>query len=126
MGRVENTALISIADDGESFRTAVRDMVESFGFTATAFTSGVKFLGLDRVQDSACLIADLRMPGMSGFELHDRLVATGRSIPTTFLTAFPDAKGNDRAAKAGAVAYLSKPCHRDDLLARIRSTARRL
>jgi FixJ family two-component response regulator len=122
---LSNTALISVVDDDESFRTAMRDMVESLGYTVAAFASGVEFLASDRLHDSACLIADVRMPGMSGFELHDRLVATGHSIPTIFLTAFPDEKGSDRAAKAGAVAYLSKPCGRDDLLARIHSALAR-
>jgi FixJ family two-component response regulator len=122
---LSNTALISVVDDDESFRTAMRAMVESFGYTVAAFASGVEFLGSDRLHDSACLIADVCMPGMSGFELHDQLVAAGLSIPTIFLTAFPDEKGNDRAAKARAVAYLSKPCRRDDLLARIHSALAR-
>jgi FixJ family two-component response regulator len=123
--RVSNTDLISVVDDDESFRAAMKDMVESFGYMVAAFASGVEFLGSDRLRDSACLIADVRMPGMSGFELHDRLVAAGHAIPTIFLTAFPDAKGSDRAAKAGAVAYLSKPCTRDALLARIHSALAR-
>jgi FixJ family two-component response regulator len=118
---LSNTALISIVDDDESFRTAMGDMVESFGYTVAAFASGVDFLGSDRPRGSACLIADVRMPGMSGFELHDRAVAAGYSIPTIFLTAFPDEEGSDRATRAGAVAYLSKPCRRDDLLARLHS-----
>jgi FixJ family two-component response regulator len=58
---------------------------------------------------------------MNGFELHDRLTAEARVIPTIFVTAFPDAKGNDRAVKVGAVGYLSKPCRRQDLLACIQS-----
>ena len=119
---MSNTILISIVDDDESFRTAVRDMVESFGYTVAAFASGVEFLESDRLRDSACLITDVRMPGMSGFELHDRTVAAGHSIPTIFVTAYPDEKGRDRATKAGAVAYLSKSCPRDDLLAGINST----
>jgi FixJ family two-component response regulator len=121
MVRLGGSAVISIVDDDESFRTAVRDMVESFGYRVVAFASGTEFLGSDRLWDSACLITDIRMPGMSGFELYDRAVAAGRTIPTIFLTAFPDKKGNDRANQAGAIAYLSKPCHRDDLLARIQS-----
>ena len=113
--------LIAVVDDDESFRAAMSDMVESFGYRVAAFASGAEFLASDRLHDSRCLIADVRMPGMNGFELHDRLVAAGHSIPTIFLTAFPDEKGNDRAAKAGALAYFSKPCRRDDLLARIHS-----
>ena len=98
-------------------------MVESFGYVVAAFASGVEFLGSDDLRDSACLITDVRMPGMSGFELHHRVVAAGHSIPTIFLTAFPDEKGNYRAMKAGAVAYLSKLCHRDDLFARIHAAS---
>jgi FixJ family two-component response regulator len=114
-------AVISIVDDDASVRTAMKNLVESLGYTAFAFQSGAEFLGSDRLDDSACLIVDVQMPGMSGFDLHDRLIALGHAIPTIFLTAFPDKKGNDRAMQAGAVAYLSKPCRRDDLLARIHS-----
>jgi FixJ family two-component response regulator len=121
MVRLGDSAVISIVDDDASFRTAVREMVESFGYTVAAFASGTEFLGSDRLRDSVCLITDVRMPGMSGFELHDRAVAAGHSIPTIVLTAFPDEKGSYRASKAEAIAYLSKPCHRDDLLARIHS-----
>ena len=125
MTRLSNMAVISIVDDDESFRMAMKAMVESFGYVAAAFASGVEFLGSDDLHDSACLITDVRMPGMSGFELHHRLISTGHSIPTIFLTAFPDEKGNDRAMKAGAVAYLSKICHRDDLFARIQAAFNR-
>lgn len=122
---MSDAALIAVVDDDESFRAAMSDMVESFGYTVAAFASGAEFLASDHLHDSACLIADVWMPGMNGFELYDRLVAAGRSIPTIFLTAFPDEKGNDRAAKAGAIAYLSKPCRRDDLLTRIHSALAR-
>jgi len=125
MTRLSNTAVISIVDDDESYRTAMKAMVESFGYVVAAFASGVEFLGSDDLHDSGCLITDVRMPGMSGFELHHRLIAAGHSIPTIFLTAFPDEKGNDRAMKAGAVAYLSKLCHRDDLFARIQAAFNR-
>jgi len=116
-----NTPLISIVDDDESVRTAMRDMVESFGYAVVVFASGPEFLGSDRLRDSACLIADVRMPGMNGLELQERVIASGDSIPTIFLTAFPDKKIRDRAMKAGAIAYLSKPCSRGDLLAHIHS-----
>ena len=122
---MDRAPVISIVDDDESFRTAVTDMVESLGYTAVAFSSGAEFLGSDRLHDSACLIADIQMPGMSGLDLQDRLLALGHSIPTIFLTAFPDKASNDRALQGGAVAYLSKPCRRDDLLARIRSALAR-
>ena len=120
-----NGPVIAIVDDDESSRAAMRGMVESLGYTVAAFASAVEFLGSDRVHDSACLIADVRMPGMGGLELYDRLIAAGHPIATIFLTAFPDEKGNDRAIKAGAVCYLPKPCLRDDLLACIHSALTR-
>ena len=118
---MSNAPIVSIVDDDESVRTAMTDMVESLGYTVAAFASGAEFLGSDRLHDSACLITDVRMPSMSGFELHDRLIAAGHLGATIFLTAFPDEKDNDRAKKAGAVAYLAKPCRRDDLVAVIHS-----
>jgi FixJ family two-component response regulator len=122
---LSEAVLISVVDDDESFRVAMRDMLESFGCTVTAFASGAEFLGSERLHDSACLITDVYMPGMTGFELHDQIVATGHPIPTIFLTAFPDKKGSDRATKAGAVAYISKPCQRDDLRAHVLSALAR-
>jgi len=116
---VSNTTVISIVDDDESVRKAMRGMVESFGFAVFTFASGAEFLASDRLRDSACVILDVRMPGMNGLELQNRLIASGHSIPTILLTAFPDEKVRDRAMKAGAIAFLSKPCDRDDLLAHI-------
>lgn len=116
-----NRPVISIVDDDDSVRDAMNDMVESFGYTVVRFASGAEFLGSDRLRDSACLIADVRMPGMSGFELQRQLVALGNLIPIIFMTAFPDERARDRAIKAGAIAYLSKPCSRSDLLAHIHS-----
>jgi FixJ family two-component response regulator len=118
---VGNTPVISIVDDDESVRTAMKDMVESFGYAVLAFASGTEFLRSDRLRDSACLIADVRMPGMNGLGLQQRLIMSGNLIPIIFLTAFPDEKARDRAIKAGAIAYLSKPPSRSELLAHIRS-----
>src|ERR1700726_4252381 len=120
-----NGPVIAIVDDDESSRAAMRGMVESLGYTVVAFASAVEFLESDRVHASACLIADVRMPGISGLDMHDQLIAAGHSIATIFLTAFPDEKGNNRAIKAGAVCYLPKPCLREDLLACIHSALTR-
>jgi len=118
---VENTPLISIVDDDESVRTAMRDMVESFGYAVVAFASGPEFLASDRLRDIACLITDVRMPGMNGLVLQKQMTTSGYLIPTIFMTAFPDKRSRDRAIKAGAIAYLTKPCSRSDLLAHIHS-----
>ena len=116
-----NPPVISIVDDDESVRTAMKDMVESFGYAVVAFASGAEFLRSDRLRDSACLIADVRMPRMNGLELQQRLIMSSNFIPIIFLTAFPDKRARNRAIKAGAIAFLSKPCSRSDLLAHIHS-----
>jgi FixJ family two-component response regulator len=114
---VDNTLLVSIVDDDESVRTAVGKMVESFGFRVSVFRSPAEFLGSGRMRDSACLLLDLQMPGMSGLELHNRLTESGHRIPTIFVTAFTDGFRRDQAMRSGAVAYLAKPFDRNDLLA---------
>jgi FixJ family two-component response regulator len=70
----------------------------------------------------SCLIADVQMPGMTGIELHNRLVASGEPLPTILITAFPDERSRERALQAGVIGYLTKPFSEDDLLACIRST----
>ena len=94
----------------------MRDMVESFGFTVGAFSSAEEFLRSERLNDTACLIVDVQMPGMSGPELYARLMALGHRIPTMFVTAFHDARIHDRVMKAGAVCCLAKPFNRNEFL----------
>jgi FixJ family two-component response regulator len=116
--------VVSIIDDDESVRTAMRDMVESFGFTVGAFASAEEFLRSERLHDTACLILDVQMPGMTGPELSARLMALGHHIPTMFVTAFHDARIHNRAMKAGAVCCLAKPFNRNEFLNCIRSALR--
>jgi len=118
---VGNVTTIAIVDDDESVRTAMKGLIESLGYIVVAFASGAEFLASDRLSECACLVSDVRMPGMGGLELQKRLMASGRSIPMIFITAFPDTRVRDRAMKAGAIAFLSKPCERDDLLAHLRT-----
>ena len=113
--------VISIVDDDESVREALADLMRSLGYSATAFPSGESFLGSRRLSGTACLIADVQMPGMTGLELHRRLVASGKPIPTILITAFPDERSRERALQAGVIGYLTKPFSEDDLLACIRS-----
>jgi FixJ family two-component response regulator len=113
---LSNTPLISIVDDDDSVRTAMGDMVESFGFRVGTFRSAAEFLQSDRLTETSCLILDIQMPGMTGLELHDLLVGSGRPIPTMFVTAFFDAHVKDRAMQAGALCCLAKPFDRHDLL----------
>jgi FixJ family two-component response regulator len=118
---LSNPAVIAIVDDDDSVRTAMGDMVESFGFMVGTFRSADEFLQSDRLHDTACLILDIQMPGMTGLELHNLLVASGRGIPTMFVTAFFDSRIQDRAMQAGAICCLTKPFDRNDLLACIHS-----
>ncbi len=109
--------LIAVVDDDESMRATTTDLLESAGFAAVAFPSGEAFLGSGRLQDVSCLITDMRMPGMSGLALHDRLVASGSPIPTVLITAYADEPVRARALAAGVSCYLIKPFTAEELLA---------
>lgn len=113
--------LISIIDDDESTREAVVGLVRALGFTAMEFHSAAAFLQSGHPVHTACLIVDMRMPGMTGLELHRHLVATGTPIPTVLVTAYPDDAVRMRASKAGIRCYLAKPLEPETLLACIRS-----
>jgi FixJ family two-component response regulator len=114
--------LISVVDDDESVREAVKGLMKSLGYSAEAFASAEEFLESRQVPRTCCLIADLQMPGMTGLELHRHLVASGRTIPTILITAYPDDSARERALRDGVACYLSKPFDENDLLACIRSS----
>ena len=108
--------LISVIDDDEDVREAIRGLIESLGFTVDAFASGVDFLGSPSIRDTLCLIADVHMPLMTGLELHQSLLALGLTIPTILITAYPDDRVRSLALNQGVVCYLSKPVDQDALL----------
>ena len=112
--------LITIVDDDVMVCEATKDLVETFGFNARTFTSAGEFLNSDCVSGTACLIADVQMPGMSGLQLHRKLIASGLRIPVIFITAFPDERVRKRALTAGAICYLSKPFDGESLRSCIR------
>lgn len=116
--------VVSIVDDDESVREAMTDLMKSLGFPAEAFDSAEAFLGSSRRHDTGCLIADVQMPRMTGLELHRRLVASGRPIPTILITAYPDERGRARALAAGVICYLTKPFDEDGLIGCIRLALR--
>ena len=87
-----------------------------------AFACAEDLLKSKRRRSASCVIADVQMPGITGLELHNRLVASGEPIPTILITAFPDERTRERALQAGAIGYLTKPFSEDDLLACIRLT----
>jgi FixJ family two-component response regulator len=113
--------LISIVDDDESARDAVVGLVRALGFTAAEFQSATDFLKSSHLLQTACLITDMRMPGMTGLELYRHLIAVGTPIPTVLVTAYPDEAVRARALKAGIRCYLAKPLEPDALLGCIRS-----
>jgi FixJ family two-component response regulator len=101
--------MIVIVDDDESVREATKFLVMSLGHPVLTFASAEEYLGSDQVLATACLISDLKMPGMSGVELQKRLIAEGHRIPTIFVTAFFDEEVRSHALRAGALGFLSKP-----------------
>ena len=115
------TTKIAIVDDDQEIREAITTLVETVGLRAEGFSSAEEFLSSPQAQDSACLILDVRMPGMSGLELQRRLVAAHCSIPIIFITAYADEDVRARALAAGAVAFLSKPCSEEELLRAIQT-----
>lgn len=100
---------ISIVDDDASIREALKSLMRSASFDAEAFASAEEFLASDSLSDTSCLILDVNLPGMNGFELQNRLRAEGRGIPIVFITAHADESSRQRALKGGAVEFLSKP-----------------
>jgi FixJ family two-component response regulator len=112
--------LISIVDDDESVRATTMDLVSSMGFAAQAFPQADDFLKSGDLSHTSCLIADMRMPGMTGLELHNHLAKSGHTIPTILITAFPDDRDRARARQSGVRCYLAKPFKDKELLACIR------
>ena len=102
-------ALISIVDDDEEFRQAMAVLMKSLRFSAATFSSASEFLGSPCLAKTACLIADVNMPSMTGVELHAQLVKLGYTIPTILITAYPEDAVRARAIAQGVIAYLSKP-----------------
>ena len=113
--------LIAIVDDDSSMREAIGGLVKSAGYVAASAASAEEFMGSRDVHGTSCLIADMQMPGMTGLELHQRLSAVGKGIPTILITAYPDERVRGRALAQGVIGYLAKPFGEDDLLACIRS-----
>jgi FixJ family two-component response regulator len=101
--------LISIIDDDESIRAALQRILASHGLVAAIFASAEQFLASDQLRQAACLIADVRMPGMSGLQLHQHLLTDGYQIPTILITGCPTEADRDAALAAGVIAYLPKP-----------------
>lgn len=101
--------LISIVDDDQSFRDSMRRLLRSHGYTVAAFPSAAEFLASTQLPATACLVADVHMPAMTGAELYQHLVATGHAIPTILITAYPEDGVRQRMLSLGVRGYLHKP-----------------
>ena len=103
--------MIVVVDDDETVRNATQSLVRALGYRASTFASADEFLKSEQVHDTSCLITDVQMPGLSGLDLQDHLIAQGHRIPIIFMTIFPEDGVRARAMNAGAVGFLSKPCN---------------
>jgi FixJ family two-component response regulator len=117
--------LVVIVDDDKSLRSATRNLLKAAGFSTATFEDADSFLRSASRATAACLVTDLRMPGMSGLELHQALVASGNVIPTVLITAHPEEVTRSRAREAGITCYLSKPFAPDELLECVRAALAR-
>src|SRR6202521_5753438 len=115
-----NTKLVTIVDDDDLMRSALQGMLKSVALPSQAFASAEDFLKSGQQHQTACLIADIRMPGMSGLELQAHLNAERCRIPTIFITAHGDAKMRLQALREGAVEFLAKPFDDEALLESVR------
>jgi FixJ family two-component response regulator len=109
--------MISIVDDDKSVREAANALIRSLGYAAATFASAEEFLESGRLGDTACLITDVQMPGMSGIDLQNHLAANGHCTPVIFVTAYPEESVRERALHAGAFGFLSKPFSEECLIA---------
>jgi FixJ family two-component response regulator len=113
--------LVAIVDDDESVRSALRGLMKAAGVPARAFASAEEFLNSGQQHEIGCLIADIRMPGMSGLDLQAKLNSDKCKIPTIFITAHGDTNMRMKALRAGAVEFLTKPFSDDVLLEQVKT-----
>ena len=120
-----NSSFVAIVDDDDLMRSALRGLLKEAGISARTFESAEEFLNSDDHRHAVCLIADIRMPGMSGLDLQARLNAEQIRIPTIFITAHGDARMRMQAMRAGAVEFLTKPFDDEILLESVRAALER-
>ena len=118
---MRETTIVSIVDDDASVRNSVSALVRALGYTPHAFPSAEDFLNSAAAESADCLVADIRMPGMSGIELQQVLATKGTKLPIVFITAFPEDHVKRKVLAAGAVGLLSKPYDGDVLVSCIES-----
>jgi FixJ family two-component response regulator len=112
---------ISVVDDDESFRDSLRRLLKSLDYAVAVFPSAAAFLASSQLEATACLVADVHMPEMTGVELYEHLVHTGHAIPTILVTAYPDDGVEARMLSLGICRYLRKPLNEAALIDSLRS-----
>jgi FixJ family two-component response regulator len=117
-------SLVAVVDDDESVRESLPDLLREFGFAARAFSSAEEFLASDSLDEARCLILDIAMPGMTGFDLQRELKLCGHEIPIIFITAQNDEGIRARAFEEGAAEFLLKPFSDRALLAALDTALR--
>ena len=121
MDTQRKTKLVAIVDDDHSMRDALQGLLKAVGLPSLTFASAEEFLKSGQQHWTACLITDIRMPGISGLELQARLNAEHCKISTIFITAHGDARMRMRALRAGAVEFLAKPFDDEALIETVRA-----
>jgi FixJ family two-component response regulator len=114
-------SLVSVVEDDQFFRESMRRLMRSLGYSVEAFPSAADFLASPRLVETACLIADVHMPAMTGLELYRHLIGAGYAIPTILVTAYPDDDVRTRALNDGVVCYLRKPVDEKHLMRCVRA-----
>ncbi|MBB3149548.1 FixJ family two-component response regulator [Phyllobacterium trifolii] len=117
-------SLVSVVEDDQFFRESMRRLMRSLGYDVATFSSAADFLASFHLAETACLIADVHMPAMSGFELYEHLIEQGYAIPTILVTAYPDDVDHARAMNNGIVCYLRKPFDERHLVRCLRAALR--
>ena len=120
-GRMPKASLVSIVEDDRFFRESMGRLMKSLGFAVEAFSSAADFLASPRFVETACLIADVHMPAMTGIELHRHLIKVGHAIPTILVTAYPNDVDRARALNDGVFCYLPKPFDDNQLIRCLRA-----
>ena len=122
---MKHKSLIAVVDDDQSVREGLENLISSVGFEVKLFASAEDFLDSDTPLQTDCAILDVRLPGISGLELQQRLLDDGQSIPIIIITAQGDDQTQDEAVAAGAIAFLKKPFKEEALLAALESALNR-
>jgi len=115
---------VYVVDDDESIRRALKRLLRSMGYHAVTFDSAEEFMETSSCRGKGCLILDIRLPGMTGLDLQEKLASSGAKYPVIFMTAHDNPQWQERAKNAGAVAYLRKPFEEQSLLDAIQLACR--